>query len=450
MAKKEQAVHGLKSRHIELLALGGTIGTGLFLGSGRAIHVAGPAILLAYLITGVFCWGIMRALGELLLSNLKYHSFMEAIRDYLGERVSFIIGWAYWACWVALAMAEITAIGLYFKLWLPQVPQWLPGLLTLIVLLCLNLMSVSKFGEFEFWFSMIKVLAIVVLIVIGVGMVIFRFHSTDSVVATPVNLVKFNGFFATGWHGFLLSFQMVVFAYVGIEMVGVTAAEAENPKLVIPRVINRIPLLLTILYVGALVVVMCIYPWNRLLAGNSPFVLVFRDIGLTAAAGIVNFIVLTAAASACNSSLYTTGRMLAELTASAQHNSIRQLSRLSNRRVPSRAVIVSALVVAVASILNFVMPAGVFTFISSIATTSFLFVWMAIIETHLKYLKAQPRRRQFKMPGAPLTDYLIFLFLFGILGVLCLDHQTLIALILTIIWFIILAIFSRRQHKQVN
>lgn len=444
MAEKQRR---LKSRHIQLLALGGTIGTGLFLGAGKAIHVAGPAILLAYLITGIVCFGIMRALGELLLSDLHYQSFMDAIQDYLGKRVSFVMGWAYWACWLALAMTEVTAIGLYFQLWLPHVPQWVPGLLTLVVLLCLNLMTVSTFGELEFWFALIKVLAIIILIAVGIIMVVVRFHSASGYLATPTNLVRYGGFFATGVKGFMLSFQMVVFAFVGIEMVGVTAAEAEKPKLVIPKAINGIPLLIMLFYLGALAVIMCIYPWTKLSPDNSPFVLVFRDIGLPGAASIVNFIVITAAASACNSSLYTTGRMLAELTANAHRPAIRQISKLSKHAVPATAVIISALIIGIAAVLNLVMPAGVFTFVSSIATTSFLFIWAAIIFAHLRYLKGRPGERPFKMPGAPVSDYLILLFLAVIFGVLCMETQTLTALLLTLCWFAVLAIVSITQRS---
>lgn len=183
--KQTQMKRSLKSRHIQLMALGGTIGTGLFLGSGKAIRAAGPAILLAYLITGIACFAIMRALGELLLSNLHYRSFMEAIRDYLGKRVSFIAGWAYWACWLALAMAEITAIGLYIQIWLPHVPQWIPGVITLLIFLCLNLITVNVFGEIEFWFAMIKIVAIIVLIAVGIFMVIIQFKSAGGTWPPP-------------------------------------------------------------------------------------------------------------------------------------------------------------------------------------------------------------------------------------------------------------------------
>ena len=445
---EQQFTRKLKSRHIQLMALGGTIGTGLFLGSGKAIRAAGPAILLAYLITGIICFGIMRALGELLLSDLKYHSFMDAIRDYLGNRVSFVMGWAYWVCWLALAMAEITAIGLYFQLWFPTVPQWVPGLVTLVILLGLNLMTVSTFGELEFWFALIKILAIIILIVIGAILVGVHFHSASGYVATPANLINNGGFFATGTKGFMLSFQMVVFAFVGIEMVGVTAAEAEKPKIVIPKAINGIPVRIMLFYIGALAVIMCIYPWNKLSPSNSPFVLVFRDIGLPGAASIVNFVVITAAASACNSSLYTTGRMLAELTANARRPSIRKISRLSKKSVPATAVIISALVIGIAAILNLVMPNGVFTLVSSIATTSFLFVWTTIILAHLKYLKAHRLARVFRMPGAPFTDYLILAFLIGVVVVLCMEKQTLIALLLTMAWFIVLAFASLAQKDK--
>lgn len=447
MAEQQQLTRKLKSRHIQLMALGGTIGTGLFLGAGKAIHAAGPAILLAYLITGIMCFGIMRALGELLLSNLHYHSFMDAIRDHLGNRVSFVMGWAYWACWLALAMAEITAIGLYFQLWLPHVPQWVPGLLALVVLLCLNLMTVSTFGELEYWFALIKILAIIVLIAVGIFMVLFHFRSASGDVATPINLIRYHGFFATGIKGFLLSFQMVVFAFVGIEMVGVTAAEAENPKTVIPKSINGIPVWVTVFYIGALITIMSIFPWNKLSPANSPFVLVFQNIGLTGAASIVNFIVITAAASACNSSIYTTGRMLAELTSNARRPAIRRISKLSKKSVPATAVVISALIIGIAAILNMVMPAGVFTFVSSIATTSFLFIWATIILAHLHYLKMNQERRTFKMPVAPLSDYVILLFLLVVFGILCMQQQTMIALLLTLAWFVILGVASLSQKN---
>ncbi|MEC0790030.1 amino acid permease, partial [Bacillus haynesii] len=236
---EQKLSRGLKNRHIQLIAIGGAIGTGLFLGSGKSIHFAGPSILFAYLITGIICFFIMRSLGELLLSNLEYHSFVDFVRDYLGDMAAFITGWTYWFCWISLAMADLTAVGLYTQYWLPDVPQWLPGLIALIILLIMNLATVKLFGELEFWFALIKVIAILALIVIGLFM-IFKGFPTHSGTAAFHNLWSHGGMFPNGLHGFLLSFQMVVFAFVGIELVGLTAGETKDPEKVIPKAINNI------------------------------------------------------------------------------------------------------------------------------------------------------------------------------------------------------------------
>ncbi|MBV4428440.1 amino acid permease, partial [Clostridium tyrobutyricum] len=248
MSENQNLSRGLKNRHVQLLAIGGAIGTGLFLGSGRSIHLAGPSILFAYAITGLICFLIMRALGELLLSNLNYHSFVEFVHDYLGNGAAFITGWTYWFCWISLAMADLTASGLYMQYWFPGVPQWLPSLIFLVVLLGMNLTAVKLFGEMEFWFALIKIVAILLLIIVGVFMIIKGF-STNAGASSFANLWKHGGWFPNGSGGFILSFQMVVFAFTGIELVGLTAGETENPKHVIPRAINNIPIRIIIFYI---------------------------------------------------------------------------------------------------------------------------------------------------------------------------------------------------------
>lgn len=436
-SEEPKMARNLKNRHVQLIALGGTIGTGLFLGSGQSIHAAGPSILLAYIITGGMVFLLMRALGELLLSDLRYHTFIEAIRDYMGPRVGFVAGWTYWVCWVGIAMAEITAIGTYIKLWLPGLPQWIPGLLTLIILLCLNLITVSAFGEVEFWFALIKIIAIVALIIVGIVLMVIGYRG-----ANPGNLVHYGGFFATGFKGFLMSFQMVIFAFVGIEMIGMTAAETQNPRKVIPRAINDIPVRILLFYVGALLIIMAIYPWNKLDPTQSPFVMVFKDIGIRGAASVVNFVVITAAASACNSSLYTTGRMLAELTSDSPRPSVRRIAKLSKKQVPATAVIVSVIVVGCSVILNYLVPSQVFTVVTSMTTTAFLFVWTSIILAHLKYHRQNPGQREFKMPLAPFTDYLFLAFMAATAVVLCMSKETLPSVISSVIWLAALGIIS--------
>ena len=446
--KEQELARGLKNRHVQLIAIGGAIGTGLFLGAGKSIHLAGPSILIAYLITGVICFLIMRALGELLLSNLNYHSFVDFVRDYLGNMAAFITGWTYWFCWISIAMADLTAVGLYTQYWFPSVPQWMPGLIALVILLMMNLATVKLFGEMEFWFALIKVIAILALIVVGIFMIIKGF-STDAGASSFTNLWSHDGMFPNGINGFILSFQMVVFAFVGIELVGLTAGETENPEKVIPKAINSIPIRVLIFYIGALIVIMSIYPWNAIIPTESPFVQVFVAVGIAAAAGIVNFVVLTSAASACNSAIFSTSRMVYSLA--KDKNAPVPFAKLTSRQVPSNALFFSTVVILIAVVLNYVMPEGVFTLITSISTVCFIFIWGITVISHLKYRKARPdlaKVNKFKLPLYPFSNYLILAFLAFVLVVLALAEDTRVALFVTPVWFIMLfAIYKIRKMK---
>lgn len=444
---EKELSRGLKGRHVQLIALGGTIGTGLFLGAGQSIHLAGPSIILAYLITGIMCFLLMRALGELLLSDLKAHSFIEFISKYLGETWGFITGWTYWVCWLTIAMAELTASGLYLQFWFPHLPAWVTGLVILLVLLMINSITVRAFGETEFWFAIIKIVAIIGLILAGIYMVSVGFK-------TPVghaeigNLFK-GGFLANGAKGFFLSFQMVLFSFVGIEMVGMTASETQDPTQIIPKAIDDIPFRVILFYLGSLLALMCIYPWQYISPNQSPFVQVFSAIGIKSAAVIINFVVLTAAVSACNSSLFTTGRMLFSLTYRGESKISHKLSKLSRTQVPGNAVRFSAVVIAASLLLNLFMPGHVFTFISSIATTCFLFIWGSIMLAHLKFRRAQKGKVvKFSLPFSPYSDYLVLLFLIGVGIVLVLKTETLIALIGSIIWLIVLWAFHSLKSRK--
>lgn len=438
--QQETLSRGLKNRHVQLIAIGGAIGTGLFLGAGKSIHLAGPSILFAYIITGIICFLIMRALGELLLSNLEYHSFVDFVNDYFGRRVAFVTGWTYWFCWISIAMADLTAIGMYTQFWFPNIPQWVPGLIALIVLLIMNLATVKLFGEMEFWFALIKIIAIIALIIIGFIMIVKGF-STDAGPSSFTNLWSHDGMFPNGMNGFILSFQMVVFAFVGIELVGLTAGETENPEKVIPKAINNIPIRVLIFYVGALLIIMSIYPWNAINPAKSPFVQVFLAVGITAAAGIVNFVVLTSAASACNSAIFSTSRMTYALA--KEKNAPEALAKLTKHQVPSNALFFSVIVVLIAVILNYIMPEGVFTLITSISTVCFIYIWAITVLCHLKYRKTRPElaaKNKFKMPLFPVANYIILLFLAFVLVVLALAEDTRIALFVTPVWFILLLV----------
>lgn len=441
----EQLSRGLKNRHVQLIALGGTIGTGLFLGAGQSIQLAGPAIIFSYIIAGIACFLLMRALGELLISDVDSNSFVHFIKKYMGDRAHFVIGWTYWTCWIAIAMAEVTASGLYIQYWFPKMPVWLTGLIILVVLFLINIFAVAAFGETEFWFAMIKVVAIIALIVVGIVLVAIN-YKTPYGYASLGNISK-GGMFPHHLSGFLLSFQMVLFSFAGIEMIGMTASETQDPEIIIPKSINEVPMRVILFYVGSLLALMSIFPWQHVSPTSSPFVQVFSGIGINSAAMIINFVVLTAALSACNSSIFTTGRMLFSLTFESKSKFGRKVGSLSKRQIPVNAIVFSTLVIALVVIISVFMPGNVFSFISSVATTCFLFVWGSIVIAHLKYRKEvkannEEKPLKFKMPLYPLSDYFVLAFLAFVGVILFFKTETLIALIGSVVWLLALYFFK--------
>lgn len=450
MSENQNLSRGLKNRHVQLLAIGGAIGTGLFLGAGRSIHLAGPSILFAYLITGAICFFVMRALGELLLSNLNYHSFVDFVSEYLGDRAAFVTGWTYWFCWISLAMADVTAAGFYIQYWFPNIAQWVPSLIILMILLLMNLTSVKLFGEMEFWFALIKVVAIMALIVIGTVMISKGF-STNAGTSSFTNLWSYGGWMPNGVSGFILSFQMVVFAFTGIELVGLTAGETKDPESVIPKAINNIPIRIILFYVGALLVIMSIYPWTSISPDKSPFVQVFSAVGIAAAATIVNFVVLTSAASACNSGIFSTSRMVYSLA--QEDNAPEVMKKLTSNQVPANATLLSTMVVLTAVILQYIMPEGIFVLITSISTFCFIFIWAMITICHLKYRKNNPElaaKNKFKMPLYPIINYVILAFFAFVLVTLALNEETRVALFVTPVWFIMLGVIYKISKSRVK
>ncbi|GKT04229.1 amino acid permease [Furfurilactobacillus entadae] len=454
MDKEDQQLsRSLKSRHIQMIAIGGAIGTGLFLGSGTAIREAGPSIILAYFIAGSFCFFLMRSIGELLLSDTNLHSFIDFIKRYLGNRFEFVTGWTYWFCWITIAMADLTASGIYMRFWFPHFPQWATPLIIILLLMMVNLADVGLFGEMESWFAMIKVVAILAMIAGGLYLVMIGYKTPTST-ASFKNLVAHGGFFPTGVTGFLNAFQMVIFAFVGIEMVGLTAGETEDPEKNLPKAINNLPIRIGLFYIGSMVITMAIYPWNKLMANQSPFVQVFSDIGIQSAAAIINFVVLTAAMSACNSAIFSTSRTLRSLAVGG--NAPRFFAKLNKRHVPNNALQFSSLVLFVVVILNYLIPKGVFNLVSGVATMNFIFVWSVLIIAHLAYRKRLLEKHEqpasFTMPFFPYSNYLTLTFFFGVLIVLLFEKNTRVSIMISAAWFVIMfAVFEFYQkHKQLN
>src|SRR5580700_4242988 len=375
----------LKNRHIQLIAIGGTIGVGLFLGSARAIHNAGPGLLLAYGVGGLAIFFIMRALGELLTYRPVAGSFATYAAEFCGPFAGFVTGWSYWFMWILTAMAELTAIGIYVRYWLPEVPQWLPALVALGVLYGTNLLAVRVFGELEFWFALIKVVTIVALIAVGLFVIVFHTGELGAS-ASFSNLWSHGGFLPFGIVGVLLTLQIVMFAYSGVELIGVTAGEAQDPQRSLPQATNGIILRILIFYLGALTVIMAVVPWDQLSPSVSPFVFVFDKLGVPAAAGIITVVVITAASSSCNSGLFSTGRMLWSLAARGQ--APRAFRALNPRHVPAAGIHVSAAFMLLTVILNYLVPKEVFTWVTSITLIGTLWTWGIIMMSHRNYRRA--------------------------------------------------------------
>lgn len=442
-AEDQHLQRNLTNRHIQLIAIGGAIGTGLFMGSGKTISLAGPSIIFVYMIIGFMLFFVMRAMGELLLSNLNYKSFIDFSADLLGPWAGYFTGWTYWFCWVVTGIADVVAIAAYTQFWFPDLPQWIPALTCVAVLLSLNLVTVKMFGELEFWFALIKIVAILGLVATGLYMVISGFESPSGRTAQLANLWNDGGMFPNGLMGFFAGFQIAVFAFVGIELVGTTAAEAKNPERTLPRAINSIPIRIIVFYVLALIAIMAVTPWRDVVPGKSPFVELFVLAGLPAAASIINFVVLTSAASSANSGVFSTSRMLYGLA--QEGDAPRAFEKLSRRAVPANGLYFSCTCLLLGAVLIYLVPNVVeaFTLVTTVSAVLFMFVWTLILLSYLKYRKHRAALHQtsnYKMPGGRFMCFVCLAFFAFILVLLSLEDDTRAALLVTPIWFVLLAV----------
>lgn len=441
----QQRLHrNLKARHINLMALGATIGVGLFLGSATAIRMAGPAIVLAYCIGGLAIFMIMRALGEMAIHEPVAGSFSRYAHEYLGPLYGYLTGWNYWLLWLATCMAEITAVGIYMGIWFPDVPPWYWAAISTVFITVANLLTVKIYGEFEFWFSLIKVVTILLMIMGGAAMIIFGLGNHGVAIGLS-NLWKHGGFMPQGISGVLMSLQMVMYAYLGIEMLGLTAGEAENPRQALTRVINSVLWRILFFYVGSLFVILALYPWDKFVTLGSPFVLTFQRLGIPAAAGLINFVVLSAALSSCNSGIFSTGRMLLNLA--EQQQAPRVFSRVSSRGIPVPAILMSVMALSIGVLLNYVAPKSVFVWLTAVATFCALWTWVIILLTQLRFRhrlsSEQLAMISHRMPFWPWGNYLTLAFLLLVVGLMAYFPDTRVALIIGPAWLVCLVIIYR-------
>ncbi|GAD16242.1 amino acid permease [Lentilactobacillus otakiensis] len=433
-------MRSLSNRNVQMIAIGGTIGTGLFLGSGTTISKTGPSILLVYLVLGIFFFLMMRAIGEMLYSDPSQHTFVSFITRYLGPTVGHFTGWTYWLGLSFCAMAEITAISTYVQFWFPNIPSWIIQLVFLGTLAAVNLIAAKVFGEAEFWFALIKIVAIVALIVTGLFMM-FSHSVTPLGHASVQNIFQNFTMFPHGGLSFISAFPMVFFAFQGIEFVSITIGEAETPHKIIKKAVNETLLKILIFYFGALIVIMGIIPWTHLTPASSPFVQVFKLAGFPAAAAVINFVVLTSASSSLNSFIFSAGRHFYQLATETPKDSFmnRHFAKISKNGVPAAAITFSALCLLITPLMSLTnATASVFTIVAGSSNDMYIIVYALAMIAHRKYRESSDfLPNGFKMPWYNFTSPLTIAFFAIIFVTLFFIPQDIIGAVGAIIWTVV-------------
>ncbi|WP_283151283.1 amino acid permease [Silvimonas soli] len=433
---QEGLKRGLKNRHIQLIALGGAIGTGLFLGSASVLKAAGPSMILGYAIGGFIAFLIMRQLGEMVAQEPVAGTFSHFAYKYWGDFPGFLSGWNYWVLYVLVSMAELTAVGEYIQYWYPGVPTWVSALVFFVAINTINLANVKLFGEMEFWFAIIKVVAVIGMIVFG-GYLLLSGHGGPQ--ASFSNLWNDGGFFPHGFGGLFMMLAVIMFSFGGLELIGITAAEADDPRKSIPKAVNQVIYRILIFYIGALTVLLSLYPWSKVAAGGSPFVMIFSQIGSGLTANILNIVVLTAALSVYNSGVYANSRMLYGLA--EQGNAPKALLKVNKRGVPTLAIGLSALATFACVIVNYVIPKEALGVLMALVVAALVINWAMISLTHFKFRQAMVAKGEeiaFKSFWYPLTNWICLVFMLMILGILLFTPGLDVSVYLVPLWLLLL------------
>lgn len=427
---------GLKHRQVQMIAIGGAIGTGLFMGAGGRLHTAGPGLFIVYAVCGVFVFFILRALGELVLHRPSSGSFVSYAREFLGEKAAYVAGWMYFFNWACTSIVDVTAIALYMHYWgaFKAVPQWTIALIALVIVLAVNMISVRVFGEMEFWAALIKVVALVTFLVVGIVFLAGRFTIADQ--ATGVSVIADNGgILPTGVLQLVIVTSGVIFAYAAVELVGTAAGETEHPAKVIPKAINSVILRIVVFYVGSLVLLALLLPYGTYQQGTSPFVTFFSRIGVPAAGDVMNFVVLTAALSSLNAGLYSTGRILRSM--SMNGTAPQFTSKMTKRGVPFAGIALTACFTVAGVFLNLVVPAEAFNIALDLSALGIIASWAAIVVCQIQLYRWARRgilqRPVFRLPGTPYTGYATLVFLAAVTVLMCYDNYwNLVALVVVV------------------
>lgn len=461
MQKKEINSDGTKrtlsNRHVQMMAIGGTIGTGLFLGSGSTIAQTGPSILFIYIFLGIIFYFMMRAIGEMLYSDPSRHTFISFITKYLGFGTGLFAGWTYWLALLFGGIAELTAISIYVKFWFPNLNSAIIELSFIILLTSINVIAAKIFGETEFWLALIKIIAIISLIIVGIFMIIIGFKDNNGITSSFSNITNKFQMFPNGFHSFISAIPMVFFAFLAMEFISITIGETKNPRPVLKKAVKEIVFRILIFYIGALLIIMAIIPWKLISPDRSPFVQVFKIIGLPAAATVINFVVLTSAASSLNSILFSSGRHLYQLATEINSNKIKSLRKISKNGVPSLAIILSSLMLLIAPIISLIPSIkDAFQFVSAIGSDLYIFVYVLIMVSHIKYRKSKDfMSNGFKMPLYKWTNPIVIFSLLIVFITLFYNQNDVIPALSSIIWIIVfgggcLLIAHGKQPANIN
>ena len=447
--QQRQLKHGLSNRHIQLIALGGSIGTGLFLGISQTIKLAGPSVIFGYALAGLIAFFMMRQLGEMVVEEPVSGSFSHFAYKFWSPFAGFMSGWNYWVLNVLVCMAELSAIGLYVQYWWPEIPTWISALGFFVLINAINLLHVKVFGETEFLFSMIKILAIIGMIAYGAWLLA---SGQGGETASISNLWALGGFFPNGISGLIMAMAIIMFSFGGIELVGIAAAETKDPATTIPKAVNQIVYRVLLFYVLTIIVLLSLFPWNQIAEGGSPFVLIFDSLGSQGVATVLNFVVLTAAISVYNGTSYGTSRMLLGLA--EQGNAPQFLKKINRRGIPYAAILCSALVTLLCVVLNYAFPEKAFKLLMSLVVAAIVINWMMLALTHLKFkqrMLALKKPTLFPALIYPFSNYICIAFMLGILAVMWLTPDMRSAVALIPLWIGCLTLtywLKQRQVKQ--
>ena len=440
----------LRNRHIQLIALGGCIGSGLFYGSAEAIQLAGPSIILAYLVGGAAIFFVMRAVGEMSVRTPVAGAFTHHAYANWGDRAGFVSGWNYWFNYILVSMVELAVVGIYVQYFLPSFPRPVTAAICLVILTCVNLISVKSFGEFEFWFAIIKVFAVIAMIVVGLIVVLAQIHPAEAVAPSFAHLWNEGGFFPMGflglqngaWVGIVMALVVVMFSFGGVELVAITSGEAHDPGTTIPKAINQIAWRILLFFVGSMIVIMAVVPWTAIDGKTSPFVEIFDYVGFKAAAAVLNLVLITAVLSVYNSAIYSNGRMLHSLA--HQGNAPKYLGKVAKNGVPINGVLTSAAITVIAVFVIFMWPAFAFNYLMSIALFAGILNWIMVLITQMLFRKKigpeAEKGLTFKLPFYPVINYVVIAFLLFVVVMMAFSPGYRPALIVGPIWLVVLLV----------